>query len=1468
LDISRAPTTSELMAAGQLGGLLHPTHEIKDKTKEDDVNLSFGSAIDAWNRHEYPQAVQMFRQHMADYPDSPWAAEAALHIGCDATYNGRYSEAEAIFQKLIADQQAQDHPGAKMLLNKARQRLALVKVSQNNLEAAGELFRELKQDSPDWRHRTYASHWIQRLSRYAANKQALLNCGGQALASILRGQDREAAAREVESLVPATEQGHSLRSLVDLAGRYGFQASAIRVSMSELKSVPLPAIVQIGARNPGDKGHYWVLEKAGEDQVELFDPQSRGRFRQTTTEFVREWNSIVIAFSASDLPGVKLADAEMEQFSGGCCGVPRPPSDTGDPGRNATDNKPRECGNGAPSWTVNVVNMNLYVTDTPLWYDNPIGPSVRISLSYNSQSSITYNEPFGNKWQFNYASYLVVDTGGNVTIFMPDGRYDVFTPNGSGGYNRGYRVYNTLTKIAENHFELRFPDDTVYVYNIPAGTSSLQPFLVEIRDAHGQSLTFTYNANVQLTTVTDALGRNTTLTYNGDGLVTQVADPFGRTASFEYDANRNLTKITDMGGYWSTLGYDQDVYLTSIGDDRGTWTFWIEPADGIATERNTDNYPPPGDFMWENYRITVTNPVGGVEEYFFYGGCGCYSWYVAPRDYVPWQSDQIDNFRLPVPKTMYWNTTTSSGQRGEIRQIDYPGGGSVNYGYDTTTGDRTSVTDAHEHTWYYSYNSMGRVTSIIDPRGVTNWFSYATNNVDLVAISNALGAVSMAYNAQHDITSTADRLTNTTSFAYNSYGQIISQVDALSVTNGYSYNPSHQLTSLARTGQTLETYTYDAVGRVRTHADATGLTLTYDYNGLNEVTKITCPDAKFETYTYSSCCPHIVDIITDRAGRTTSYVYDELKRRTQITNPEGGLIRYGYDANGNRTELTDPNGNVTSFDYNLDDRLIKKTYADGKFISFAYDSTGLLTNRVNGRGMSATFTYDANHNLLTTSYSDGTPGVTNTCDNFNRVIQQLDAIGTNSYTYDANSRPLSFDGPWTNDTLMYAYDALGRRTNLVVQLGQTIDYSYDRLNRLTTVQVDTNSYLYGYSGVSPLVGTLTRPNTSYTTNQYDSLNRLTVISNRRGDGEIINQFTYTYNAQDLRGSEIITNGLPFSFTTNEHLTYNHNNLNQLLSSAPPDKLFAYDDDGNMTRGYAPDGYVWTASYDAENRLKSLVYTNGSGSLCSNVYVYAGNAFLGEAMEYQNDALSNETRFVRDGLLSVQERDVTNTVTRECAWGLNMGGGIGGLLNLRQNGLDYSYLYDGKGNVMVLVDGTQTVAASYVYDAFGKLMAKTGTLDQPIRYSTKPYHEQSGLSYYGYRFYSAALGRWISRDPLGEEGNLNLYGFVANDPLSNVDPLGLLQIKFHRDLIICRDGKTYTVLGFQDKDIISLDETLPWYDLSSTFVHELAHYLLPNVKGVAIGHQFENVFNTLLGGRIFWDRKAQERIWGNIINPYE
>ena len=93
-------------------------------------------------------------------------------------------------------------------------------------------------------------------------------------------------------------------------------------------------------------------------------------------------------------------------------------------------------------------------------------------------------------------------------------------------------------------------------------------------------------------------------------------------------------------------------------------------------------------------------------------------------------------------------------------------------------------------------------------------------------------------------------------------------------------------------------------------------------------------------------------------------------------------------------------------------------------------------------------------------------------------------------------------------------------------------------------------------------------------------------------------------------------------------------------------------------------------------------------------------------------------------------------------------------------------------------GNQVARYDYTHDAFGNLLHSSGDLADanPFRYSTKYRDSETGFYYYGYRYYSPELGRWISRDPLGEQGGLNLYGFVGNDPVNWADPLGLADLK--------------------------------------------------------------------------------------------
>lgn len=270
-----------------------------------------------------------------------------------------------------------------------------------------------------------------------------------------------------------------------------------------------------------------------------------------------------------------------------------------------------------------------------------------------------------------------------------------------------------------------------------------------------------------------------------------------------------------------------------------------------------------------------------------------------------------------------------------------------------------------------------------------------------------------------------------------------------------------------------------------------------------------------------------------------------------------------------------------------------------------------------------------------------------------------------------------------------------------------------------------------------------------------------------------NEYAYVYDPIGNRLQSAVAVGGGQS----DQMAYVANSLNQYAAVTnhvnPVGILPSYDLDGNMlTNG------SWAYTWDGENRL-AAAYSN-EVLVVTNVYDHLWRRIA-------KIAAAGTSVFLYDGWNMVGES--VGTVTNCYVWGLDLSGtiqgagGVGGLLAAETFdggafGVRYP-CYDANGNVVQFLGGNGASVAVFKYDAFGCIFSETAAPDLclPFRFSTKEIDEETGLYYYGYRYYCPALGRWVNRDPIGERGGANTRVLLDNNAINYIDTLGLKGMKF-------------------------------------------------------------------------------------------
>ena len=710
-------------------------------------------------------------------------------------------------------------------------------------------------------------------------------------------------------------------------------------------------------------------------------------------------------------------------------------------------------------------------------------------------------------------------------------------------------------------------------------------------------------------------------------------------------------------------------------------------------------------------------------------------------------------------------------------------------------------TDAAGQVTTYVYNSAGQILTQTNPKGETTTYTYG-GNVPLGYLASITGP---AFNGVSAITL----------FSYDSCNRVQNVINAADQSAvSFQYDNLDRKIKVTYPDKSYEQYSYtDNVNGVMTldltgSEDRSGRWTFRHYDGNRKL-----------------------DSVTDPLGHTTQYDWCICGSLNSIIDPNRNVTAFNHDLQGRVFQKIFPD--TTTIDYLFEGQTTLNTAGTTSRLKSITDA---MNRRIN-----YSYSVDDNIEQISYTDSSGnplnppTPSVSYSYDPFyNRMVMMTDGTGATTYSYYPASYSTigagqlsTIDGPLGNDTISFTYDELGRTIGQSVN-GELETAGFDSLGRLRTTRNVLGQFDREYNGVTSRLDTINSrhgPRTIYTYYGNDRDRRVETIENVTGGGANLSKFNYTYDSDGR-----ITSWKKLLGTTSSGLWFESDDAQRLegaRNAFDPDLAsqlynYGYDDGGNRTAAsnYDPHpipGSEWfagtftTFTANALNQLdsRSVQINNGLPVESELIYDLAGNLIDdGERMTFEWDAAdrlvainytgtANRSEFTYDGLdrrvrivekngatvtstknfvwigsRIAQERDSANSVTRRYFAEGEQRSVSGDALQ------NYYYTRDHLGSIREATNAEGRPLARYDYDPFGKRAVLPGKIEIDFGYAGYYHHARSDLNLTHYRAYHSELGRWISRDPLGEGAGINLYEALRNDPVNRVDPLGLLDFRYY------------------------------------------------------------------------------------------
>jgi RHS repeat-associated protein len=849
-----------------------------------------------------------------------------------------------------------------------------------------------------------------------------------------------------------------------------------------------------------------------------------------------------------------------------------------------------------------------------------------------------------------------------------------------------------------------------------------------------------------------------------------------------------------------------------------------------------------------------------------------------------------------------------------MRQTVGTTGHTTTYAYDAL-GRQTAVQDARGAVHSRCYDGSGRVAWESDPATNGTWYAYDSLG-RRIAVTNALGQVThTAYDAEGR-TVASWGATYPVAYEYDSFGRMtamattrdndlncnflallpagvhLSQVShpsypaALDTTRWFYDEATGLLTNKVYADGKGTAYTYTSDGQLASRIWARGVTTAYAYDLSGSLTNID----------YSDSTPDVA-FIYDRLGRmvsaivagisTNAYTYDPETLALTAETQNGMEIDRTTDALGRDTGFSLPGSPyAVQYAYDAYGRFIAVT-AQVQFLTHGYTygylaGSDLVATMANSHGHTATRTYDPVLPHITRVHNGFTGGRT-----ISQYDYTYDALGRrtaiansgeaftfsnandlaafNLYGYNTRSEVTSAARYWGTDTgdtsdavdgqqYAYAFDPIGNRiTSAEGDTSRTATYTANALNQYSQRTVPDEKDLIGTAPTNVAVTVNQNPVSRQSAYWHHALE----VDNSTEAAYPDVAITAVYNPPGTNDPDVVTSQTGRVFV------------------AQTPEAFQYDSDGNLTQ----DGR-FTYTWDSENRLIGVTTRDDLPASVSRVmveyaYDHQSRRIASSTAVWTNGSWQavDSRSFLYDGWNVVKETiNHQQPTTNYYTWGLDLSGslqgagGIGGLLAASLDGTTALYCYDANGNVGQLVSTDGELLAHYEFSPFGETVVSTGPLakSNPFRFSTKWFDNDTGLGYWGYRWYGPGMGRWINKDPLREKGGIAIYQFVRNAPTVRWDMLGCII-----------DDSLLFIKGPMDRE--TFNETYkkikpnedPSNSIGASWTYFLADWTCNKCDPPEERcYKLDLLEDTYLRGAVFWIRFARSTRTGRLVGTHE